>query len=189
MTKPTRSLADWIALLVNKESSEEIHDTKVEQEVDQEVQLTLHILQELEEQENKLDSMSSKLDDILKQLTASSLLSSIKIQFGDKSTMALGPVTIQVGQTVTATVQGFDQNGAPFTGPLPAITFSVDNSAVASSTPSADGTSSAVMGVSAGVANFTASLTSAEGTALSDTETVTVQAQPSILSSIKVDFA
>jgi len=49
--------------------------------------------------------------------------------------MPVGPITISVGKTFTASVVGFDQNGAPFTGTLPTPTFSVDNSAVATVDP------------------------------------------------------
>ena|SRR5882724_2889415 len=110
-------------------------------------------------------------------------LSSIKLIFSG-GTMPQGPVTISVGQTVTATVVGFDQNGAPFSGTIPAPTFAIDNSAIAT----IDATSGVTVGVSAGVANATASLTSAEGLALSDTETVTVTAVVPVLSSIKISF-
>lgn len=98
--------------------------------------------------------------------------------------MPVGPLTISVGQTFTASVVGFDQNGAPFTGTIPAPTFSVDTSAVATVDP----TSGAGAGVSAGVANVSAALTSAEGLALTDTETVTVTAVASVLTSIKVSL-
>src|SRR5438445_307633 len=107
-------------------------------------------------------------------------LASIKLIFTGGS-MPVGPVVISVGQKVTASVVGFDQNGAPFTGTIPAATFAVDNAAVAT----IDATSGVTVGVSAGVANATASLTSAEGLALSDTETVTVTAVTPVLSSIK----
>lgn len=116
-------------------------------------------------------------------------LSSIKIRFTKGDHMAEGPVTLSVGQKTTATIDGFDQNGAAFTGTIPPVTFSIDNSAIASSTPNSDGISDVVAGVSGGVANLTASLTSAEGKALTDTETVTVTAVVPVLSSIKVNFS
>ena len=98
--------------------------------------------------------------------------------------MPQGPVTISVGQKVTASVVGFDQNGAAYLGVIPAPTFAIDNAAVATIDP----TSGITVGVSAGVANATASLTSAEGLALTDTETVTVTAVVPVLSSIKISF-
>lgn len=109
-------------------------------------------------------------------------LSSIKIRFG--GTMPVGPVTISVGQTVVASVVGFDQNGAPFTGTIPAATFAIDNPGVAT----IDAASGLTTGVSGGTANATASVTSAEGLALTDTETVNVTAVVPVLSSIKISF-
>jgi hypothetical protein len=73
----------------------------------------------------------------------------------------------------------------------PNITFLIDNPALASSTPNADNQTDVVTYVSAGVANLTASCTSAEGLALTDTETVTcspVVVPPPVLSSIKINF-
>jgi hypothetical protein len=115
-------------------------------------------------------------------------LSSIKIAFtkGD-SVMAEGPVILAIGQKATASIDGFDQTGAAWTGVIPPVTFSIDNTAIATSTPNADGVTDALLGVSAGVANLTASLTTKEGKILSDTETVTVPAVVPVLSSIKIN--
>ena len=110
-------------------------------------------------------------------------LAAIKLVFFG-GVMPQGPVTISVGQKVTASVVGLDQNGAVFTGTIPPATFTIDNSAIAT----IDSTIGVTVGVSAGVANATASLTSAEGLALSDTETVTVTAVVPVLSSIKISF-
>lgn len=102
-----------------------------------------------------------------------------------------GPVTLtSVGQTVTAVVLGFDQFGQPWTEPLPPVSFSIDNPAIATSTPSADGVTDIIEAVADGTANLTASLTTAEGVALTDTETVTVAIAPPapVLSSIKIAF-
>ena len=111
-------------------------------------------------------------------------LSAIKIRFG--GIKMLGPVTLSVGQRTVATVVGFDQNGAPFpinfSLPENAVTWAVDNAAVASSSPAPD-QSTSVAAVGAGVANLTATL----GT-LTDTETVTVVPAAPVLASIKVDF-
>ena len=103
-------------------------------------------------------------------------------------------VTLASGQSVVASVLYFDQTGAAMpTGFVPpAVTFTIDNPAIATSTPNADGQTDVVAYVSAGVANLTASVTSAEGLALTDTEAVTcspVVLPPPVLSSIKVDFA
>lgn len=124
-----------------------------------------------------------------------SRLSSIKVAFTEKNmgttvTPVPGPVVMDVGDVVSASLIGFDQFGKPFTGPMPAENFSIDNQSIAS----LDTTDNEVTGVSAGVANVTGSLTTAEGLALSDTETVTVNPAvvvpppTPVLSSVKVAF-
>lgn len=99
--------------------------------------------------------------------------------------MPVGPAVITVGQTTTAFVLGFDQNGAAIAIDFTAnpVSWSIDNSAIASSTPNPDSTDG-VVGVSAGVANLTASCAG-----FTDTETVTVTAVVPVLSSIKISFA
>lgn len=121
-------------------------------------------------------------------------LASIKVAFTEKNmgTTAVppvpGPVVMDIGDVVVASIIGFDQFGAPWTGPIPTPTFSDDNEA--SST--LDETVDEITGVAAGVNNVTGSLTTLEGLALTDTETVTVRpaAPPPtpVLSSIKVAF-
>ena len=106
--------------------------------------------------------------------------------------MPIGPVTLTtVGQQVTASVVGFDQNGQPFTGTMPLATLVSDDSAQAIVT--FDPTTGLMTAVANGVANITGSLTTAEGLSLSDTETVTVAVSGGggspVLSSIKVNFA
>jgi hypothetical protein len=124
----------------------------------------------------------------IKQELGPKILSFIKIAFSTGGSMALGPVLMNVGQKTKATVKGFDQNGAPFSGTIPPATYAIDNAAFDSSTP--DGTNGDdLVSLSAGVANLTASLTSAEGLALTDTETVTNSAVVPVLSSIKIDFS
>lgn len=114
-------------------------------------------------------------------------LSYIKIAIGGKF-MSQGPVTLTVGQKTKATVVGFDQNGAIFSGPIPPAVYTLDNTALDSSTP--DGANGDdIVSLSAGVANLTATLTSAEGLVLSDTETITNTAIVPVLSSVKIDFA
>lgn len=101
-----------------------------------------------------------------------------------------GPVTLtSVGQTVTASVLGFDQNGQPWTGALPTATLS--SSDTSSAVITFDPTTGLTTAVANGVANITANLTTAEGLALTDTETVTVAISVTtpVLSSIKVAFA
>lgn len=120
-------------------------------------------------------------------------LAHIQINFEGESNMPTpGPVTLSsAGQQVTASVLGFDQFGQPFTGTMPTATLSSDDTAQAIVT--FDPATGLTTAVANGVANITASLTTAEGLALTDTEAVTV-AIPVVpppapmLSSIKVAF-
>jgi uncharacterized protein YjdB len=119
-------------------------------------------------------------------------LSVIKLQFS-KGTHMPGPITLTTaGQTTTASVVGFDQFGNPFTGTIPTPTFSSDDTAGAIVT--FDPATGLTTAVANGVANITATLTTAEGTSLTDTEAVTVAIPvvpppTPILSSIKVQFS
>lgn len=108
-------------------------------------------------------------------------LSFIKIAFGGSMP---GPVTLTVGQSVTATVQGFDQNGAPFAIDFTAnpVVWSIDDATLDSSTPQAD-QSDLLMSLAAGTANLTATCAG-----LTDTEQVINVAAPPKLSSIKINF-
>lgn len=134
------------------------------------------------------------LKDIRKELGPRQL-SSIKLAFGGikMATPVIGPVALNVGDAVTGSVAVFDQNGNPMPAGfvVPAVSYSMDNPAIASSTPNSDGQTDAVVALSAGVANLTASLTTAEGLTLTDTETVTVTSVVvvPVASSIKVAFA
>lgn len=106
-----------------------------------------------------------------------------------------GAVTLTTaGQQATASILGFDQFGNPWTGAIPPVSYSIDDSTIATSTPNADGVTDVVAAVANGVANLDANLTTAEGLALSDTETVTVAIPvvpppTPVLSSIKIAFA
>jgi hypothetical protein len=105
----------------------------------------------------------------------------------------VGPVTLNQGQSTIASVQGFDQFGNPMPADfvIPPVTFSIDNSTIASSTPNADGVTDAIVGLTGGVANLTATVQGPNGP-LSDVETVTVVASPPptpVLSSIKIAFS
>lgn len=119
-------------------------------------------------------------------------LSRIKLHFHKGHAMNAGPVTLtSTGQTVTASVLGFDQFGNPWTGPLPSFTLTSDDTAGAVAT--LDPETGLVTAVANGVANITATLTTAEGASLSDTEAVTVAIPvvpppAPVLSSIKVAF-
>lgn len=121
-------------------------------------------------------------------------LSTIQIRFTKGSSMPTpGPVTLTTaGQQVTASVVGFDQFGQPFDpAAMPAATLSSDDTAGAIVT--FDPSTGLTTAVANGVANITASLTTAEGLALTDTEAVTVAIAvvpppTPVLSSIKVAF-
>lgn len=131
---------------------------------------------------------------IIRREVAPPQLTTIQLVFSKGPTMGTpvaGPITLTTaGQTVTASVLGFDQFGAPFTGPIPTPTFSSSDTAGAVIT--FDPTTGLVTAVANGVANITASLTTAAGLALTDTEAVTVAISSGgtpVLSSIKVAFA
>lgn len=119
-------------------------------------------------------------------------LSTIQLNFQGASMATPGPVTLTAaGQQVTASVVGFDQFGQPFTGIIPAATFSSDDAAQAIVT--FDPVSGLTTAVANGVANITASLNTAEGLALTDTEAVTVAIPvvpppTPVLTTIKVAF-
>jgi len=121
-------------------------------------------------------------------------LSVIKIQFSKGTPMATaGPITLtSVGQTVTASVLGFDQFGNLFTGTMPTATLTSDDTAGAIAT--FDPATGLTTAVANGVANITAILTTAEGLSLIDTEAVTVAIPvvpppTPVLTTIKVAFA
>jgi hypothetical protein len=126
------------------------------------------------------------LKQILDRLPTPSKLSSIKIAFGEPP--MVGPVTLNVGQKTKATVVGFDQFGAPFNGTMPTAAFSLDNTTLNSGVDDGAGGFD-VTSLAAGVANLTARLTTTEGTALTDTETITNVAVVQVLSSVKINFS
>ena len=121
-------------------------------------------------------------------------LTAIKITFSKGTPMpaVAGPITLTTaGQQVTASVLGFDQFGQPFTGTMPTAVLASDDAAGAIVT--FDPTTGMTTAVANGVANITATLTTAEGLALTDTEAVTVAIPivpppTPVLSSIKVGF-
>ena len=112
-------------------------------------------------------------------------LKSIQLALGDPPMQ--GPLNITVGQSSVASVLGFDQNGQPFTGTMPAASFSVDNPAFDSVDPS----TGAIVSLAEGTATISVSMTSAEGLALSDSSQIinAPSAPPAqVLTSIKLDF-
>jgi hypothetical protein len=61
-------------------------------------------------------------------LRALNHLAFVKIRFSlQGADMPEGPVTLTVGQVAIASIDAFDQNGAPFTGPIPTPTWTMDN--------------------------------------------------------------
>lgn len=146
---------------------------------------------ELAEESNHLLRINNRLLRLLVLEEAPPVLTTIQIAFSQGVNMAAvaGPITLTAaGQTATASVLGFDQFGQPFTGVMPPATLSSDDTAQAIVT--FDPTTGLTTAVADGVANITATLTTAEGVNLSDTEAVTVaiQVTPPVLSSIKVAF-
>lgn len=141
----------------------------------------------------RVDEIAVKVDLILTEEEPSPQLTTIKLKFTTGGIMAEGPVVLSSGQSTTATLDFFDAVGNPMPAGFvpPVVTFTIDNAAVASSTPGADGQSDVVAYVAAGTAKLTASVTSAEGLALSDTETVTcspVVLLPPVLTSVRLNF-
>ena len=137
---------------------------------------------------HRLDEEIELLREIARELKPK--LSFIKIAFRRNGIMAEGPVTLTVGQVTVASIDAFDQNGAPFTGAVPAPVWSIDNPAFDSIAADASNAANEdVTSLSAGVANLTATVTTAAGAVLTDTEAVTNVAQAPVLSSIKINFA
>ena len=138
----------------------------------------------IDHQTEEIEELERGQEELLRLLRPR--LSFIKITFGGN--MAQGPATLTIGDKKKATVLGFDQNGAAWTGAIPPVTYSIDNAALDSSTPDATNGDDLVS-LAVGVANLTASLTTAEGKALSDTEQITNVAAAPVLSSIKIDIS
>lgn len=147
------------------------------------------ILEELRKNNRELREIKRELS-----FLSEPKLSRIQLYFqGDPMNPVAGPVTLtSAGQEVTASVLGFDQFGKPWTGTLPSFNLTSDDNLGAVAT--LDPATGLVTAVANGVANITATLTTAEGATLSDTEAVTVAIPvvpppTAVLSSIKVAFA
>jgi hypothetical protein len=137
------------------------------------------IVQELREELKLLRHINREVEEIEEQVKPS--LSFIRIAIG--GTMPVGPATLAIGQTATATVLGFDQNGAPIAIDFTAnpVTWADDNEASVQDAPTTS--SDGLTALAAGVANLTATCAG-----FKDTETVTVLAATPVLSSIKVSI-
>lgn len=150
----------------------------------------------LERLDRKLEKIEREIGhDVPRLFNVKIAFTATSTQLGVNTMATQGPVTLTAaGQVVTASINGFDQFGNAWTGTIPPVTFTIDNAAFATSVPNADGITDTVTAVATGVANLTASLTTAEGLALTDTETVTVNIPVvpppvAVLSSIKIAFA
>jgi len=102
--------------------------------------------------------------------------------------MASDPITLTVGQSVVASVVGFDQFGKPYLGAIPAPSWSIDQPTFDSI--AADATNPAnedVTSLAAGVANLTATVAGPSGP-LTDTEPIT-NVVPQVLTSVQIQFA
>lgn len=146
---------------------------KMLQDERKERELLYAIIKDLGEQLKVLKSLDKRLQ---------TKLSFIKIAIG--GVMPVGPATMQIGDKKTATVQGFDQNGAPMAIDFAAnlVTWADDNEASVSDSPAADG-SDPLTALAAGVMNLAATCAG-----LTDTETVTVPAAAPVLTTIKVSI-
>jgi hypothetical protein len=109
-------------------------------------------------------------------------LSFIKITIG--GIMPVGPATLNVGDKKVATVQGFDQNGAPMAIDFTAnpVKFEDDNETAVQDDPTQT-VADPLTALAPGVANLKATCAG-----FTDTETVTVLAVAPKLSSIKVSI-
>lgn len=136
-------------------------------------------LKELREIEEDLDEVVDLLKPKLKH---------VKIAFKKRGGFTmLGPVTLTVGASTVATVQGFDQNGAPFpidfTNPANAVTWAIDDPALDSKVDQPD-QSTVVTSLAGGTANMQATCAG-----FTDVEQIINVAVTPALSSVKIDFA
>ena len=162
-------------------------DDEDEEEDDNQDKQEINILKDIDKQEREETKLLQEL------VNQGKKLSSAKIAFKKGDTHMVGPVILNIGQKTSATLFGFDQNGQPMpaTFVMPTVTWTLDIPTFDSSTPNASNGVDLVS-LSAGVANLKADVTSAEGLALSDTETVTnnpIVVLPPVLSSVKIGFS
>jgi hypothetical protein len=136
-------------------------------------------------EERLLKSILEVLKDIRHDLEPKLVAIEIRFFGGDMQ----GPITLTpTTKGTTATVLGFDQTGAPFTGVIPPVTFTPDVTTFCSFSTS--GNSDAITGTANGTTNLAASLTTAEGLALSDTTQIITSGFVSapVLTTVKLDF-
>lgn len=113
-------------------------------------------------------------------------LASIQLAFKEIPMPGTSVTLTTAGQTAATVITGTGSDGNPWAGPIPAATYADDNSSVA--TTDASGVVSAV---SNGSDNVTATLTTAEGVALTSNPVTAVVdiAAPVTLASIQLAFA
>jgi hypothetical protein len=153
---------------------------------------------EHDEQEIRLERIEIKLlRDILEELkhidrvVSYPRLSAFQVQYLRRVQMPTpGPVTLTaVGQQVTAVIaNAMDQFGQPWTGEIPAATFSDDNPAAATTDPS----TGVVTAVANGQDSVGATLTNSAGAVITGTPLVVIVDIPApvpVLSSFEVQTA
>ncbi len=151
-------------------------------------------IKELRKIEHDLRKENAILRDIRDELKPHPHLSSIEIAFTRRTHMAtVGPVTLEQGQSAIASLVYKDQFGQPMPDTFvpPPASYTIDNPAIASSTPDADGQHDVVAWVSGGAANLSASVLGPAGANLTDTKTVTCVppvVDAPVLSSIEIAF-
>lgn len=166
------------------------------------------ILDWLRERRRRIEQEEREAEELLKEFWREHQhpprLSKIKIIFKtQQGECAMAPVPgtailTLAGQVAIASVLGFDQNDNPMPADfaMPPVTFTIDDPAVATLVEDADGETATVAAVANGIANVKASLKTAEGLALSDTEEVEVEITTPpppppptpVLTSIKIAF-
>lgn len=110
-------------------------------------------------------------------------LTSLVIQFHG----GIMPASIEIGKTTTASVQGLDQFGNPFTIDLVANppSWSIADPSIATASPNpTTPTSEDIMGVAAGSTSLGVSCAG-----LSTTDTITVTAPVPVLTSLRINFS
>ena len=123
-------------------------------------------------------------------LPPTTTLTAIKLLHTQNGDTMQGPITLNVGQSTTATVLGFNADGSPFTGTMPTASYTVSDPAQDSVT-AGSANDATVTSLAAGSADFSVTLTTAEGIQLTDSTSITNVAvvPPQALSSIKLDFS
>lgn len=172
------------------------HDTHAGEDSD--IERRLRKLEALmESQLAESDLILESENSILNRLPPPAILSVVRIKFAPSSSttrkgalpMAEGPITLTVGSSTIASIDGFDQNGAPFNGPIPTPSWSIDQPGFDSITQDATNPNDQdVTSLSAGVANLSVQLTNTQGTVLKDSEAIT-NVVPQVLTSVKINFA